>query len=65
MVNFEVFNNNFGKWRKRNPSDSFMLLHKDLTLMKLVDFEDFLVMDIVKHLDEGDEVRLNEGKMRS
>jgi len=60
MVNFAAFNSNFGEWMKRSPSDTFMLLHKDLTLMKLADFEDFLVMDVVKHLDNGDEVRAEE-----
>ncbi|XP_066911910.1 uncharacterized protein [Clytia hemisphaerica] len=53
MVNPAVFNSNFGEWKKRTKKDRYMILPQDLTLLKLVNFEDFVVMDVIDNIDFG------------
>ena len=59
MVNPAVFNSNFGEWKNRTKKDRYMILPQDLTLLKLVNFEDFVVMDVIDSIDFGKKVDFN------
>lgn len=55
MVNLAVFNSNFGEWRNQRASGErkgdYLLLPHDLTLLKVDDYEDFLVMDVINNIN--------------
>ena len=57
MVNLAVFNSNFGEWKNQKPgaaskkADFVILPGGDLTLLKVDDYEDFLVMDVINQIE--------------
>lgn len=72
MVNLEVFNSNFGEWRNQRAAGerkgAYVLLPQDLTLLKVDDYEDFLVMDVINQIDylfNGQKVHIRAAKWRA